>query len=381
MSKILIVDDDKNIHMTIAGILRKEGHEVDFMDNGYKAIEAAEENSYDIALMDIRMPGINGVETFKKFKKISPETTVIMMTAYAVEDLKEEAEKEGAYKIIDKPFDMQGVLNMLDEIGEKNMVMIVDDNTNFRMTLKKSLQGQGFKPVSVENGNKALEVIERKIPDVIILDCKMPGLSGPDTLSKLNKMTEKLNKKPEVILVSGYNDEEEIEKGLSLGAKKFLQKPVDVKALKESIENLISKGAKAEGKDKKPSILVVDDETYFRQMLSEILKDSGYEVEEAENGSMALEKISRGDCNAVLLDIRLPDLSGIEVYEKIKEECPDMKVIMMTAYAKDNMLMDKIKKGGYTCLIKPFKISRLLQMINNIAEGKKEKDENDEGEK
>ncbi|MGM0568223.1 MAG: response regulator [Elusimicrobiota bacterium] len=371
MSKILIVDDDKNIHMTIAGILKKEGHEVDFMDNGYKAIEAVEENSYDIALLDIRMPGINGVETFKKLKKISPETTVIMMTAYAVEDLKDEAEKEGAYKILDKPFDMHDVINVLDEIEDKDVIMIVDDDTNFRSTMKYNLQYQGFKAVDVESGNKALKIVERKLPDVIIMDCKMPGLSGPETLAKMNKIIESYPTKPEVILVSGYNDKDEIDRGLMLGAKKFLQKPINLSELKKNIEMLISKEKKkSKNKKEKYNILVVDDETYFRQMLTDTLSSSGYNVQQADSGQSALEIISHKQCNAVLLDVRLPDINGLEVYEKIKKENPGMKVIMMTAYVKDKSLMEQIKKGGYACLMKPFKTRQMLDMINDITEKK-----------
>lgn len=240
MAKILIVDDDKSIHITIAGILKKEGHEVDVVDDGYSAIESAENSSYDIALIDIRMPGINGVETFRELKKISPETTVIMMTAYAVENLKKEALEEGAHTILNKPFDMQSVINMLEEIEMKNLVLIVDDDLSFRNTVKKNLEKQGFKAVVVESGEVAVNAVQRKQPDIIIVDCKMPGLNGPETIEKINSIVDKSGQNPEVILVSGYDDQKEINRGLALGAKKFLKKPVDMDALKTAIDELVS---------------------------------------------------------------------------------------------------------------------------------------------
>ncbi|GEM_PF-92074 len=371
MSKILIVDDDKSIHVTIAGILKKEGYNVDVMENGYKALEAVKKSSYDIALVDIRMPGINGVETFKKLKNISPETTVIMMTAYALEDLKKEALNEGAYNVIDKPFDMKDLIESLEDIDSRNIVLVVDDDLNFRTTMKYNLEHAGFKAINVENGDKALKAIERKLPDVIILDCIMPGLSGSQTMEKINEMMKNSEKKPEVILVSGYKNNEEIEKGLSLGARKFFEKPLDLEELKNTIEDIIKGNLKKGGKKKK-KILVVDDETYFRNMLSDTLRSAGYSVKEAEDGRKALELMKDDDCKAVLLDIKLPDISGIKIYEKIRRENPEKKVIMMTAYAKDRKLMEEIKQGDYTCLVKPFKTSKLLEMIRDIVENKDE---------
>ncbi len=364
MSKVLVVDDDRSIHVTIAGILRKEGYEVDIMENGYKALEAVKKSSYDIALIDIRMPGINGVETFKKLKEISPETTVIMMTAYAVQDLKKEALDEGAYKVIDKPFDMRKMIEVLKKIDSKNIVLVVDDDMNFRKTLKYNLESQGFKTINAEDGSRALKIIKRKLPDVVILDCIMPGMSGSQTLQKMNQIVHKSGKKPEVILVSGYKNNEEIAKALSLGAKKFFEKPINIGELKENIEKTLS--GRTEGEKRKTgSVLVVDDETYFRNMLVETLRNAGYFVKEAENGKKAIELGAENECMVILLDVRLPDISGFDVYEKIKTNYPEKKIIMMTGYARDDELIREIEKRGCAYLIKPFGLSDILRVIKN----------------
>ena len=118
-SRILIVDDDFGMIETLGDIFSDIGHDTDTAENGFKAIEMAKNKSYDIALIDIKMPGIDGVETFKQLKWISPSTRVMMMTAYVVNDLIEEALKEGAYKIFLKPLDIRDLMDSIDETRAK----------------------------------------------------------------------------------------------------------------------------------------------------------------------------------------------------------------------------------------------------------------------
>jgi two-component system response regulator HydG len=111
--KILVVDDLKSIRLTLSGILEDEGYNVVMAEDGYQAIEAAKQTPFGLIFMDIKMPGINGVQTFREIKKINPEAVVIMMTAYSVEDLVREALEEGAYAVVYKPFDIEEILGMI----------------------------------------------------------------------------------------------------------------------------------------------------------------------------------------------------------------------------------------------------------------------------
>ncbi|MBW2306806.1 MAG: response regulator [Deltaproteobacteria bacterium] len=115
-AQILIVDDDPGMTETLADILCDKGYGVNVAGDGYKAIEKGKEGRYDVALMDIKMPGLNGVETFEKFKQISPLTSVIMMTAYSVGELVKEALMKGAYDVIYKPLDIEKLITMIKAI-------------------------------------------------------------------------------------------------------------------------------------------------------------------------------------------------------------------------------------------------------------------------
>jgi two-component system response regulator HydG len=114
-SRILIVDDDISLCKTLSFILGHKGYAVATAQGGLEAIERVKEQSFDMIFMDIKMLPIDGVETYKRIKKIKPEAPVMMMTAYAVEKLVQKALREGAYGITYKPLDMERVVALIEE--------------------------------------------------------------------------------------------------------------------------------------------------------------------------------------------------------------------------------------------------------------------------
>lgn len=118
-TNILVVDDLRSIRLTLGGILEDEGHNVVIVGDGYRAIEAVRKGHFDVIFMDIKMPGIDGVQTFREIKKIDPKAVVIMMTGYSVEDLVKRAVSEGAYICLYKPFDMERVITLVENIAKE----------------------------------------------------------------------------------------------------------------------------------------------------------------------------------------------------------------------------------------------------------------------
>lgn len=117
--KILVVDDQSGMRETLVDILEEAGYEVDAAGDGYGAIEKTEHQFFDIILMDIIMPGINGVETIREIKKTNKKTEFILMTAYSAEALIEEAFSYGIYQYINKPFPPGQIISLVEEIREK----------------------------------------------------------------------------------------------------------------------------------------------------------------------------------------------------------------------------------------------------------------------
>ncbi|MBF0503660.1 MAG: response regulator [Candidatus Omnitrophica bacterium] len=105
-TKILVVDDDVEFTETLKDLLELEKCDASIIHNGYEALQKVRNEKFDIVLMDIKMPGINGVETLKEIKKIAPRLAVILMTGYSLEALIKDAFKEGALAVLDKPLDI-----------------------------------------------------------------------------------------------------------------------------------------------------------------------------------------------------------------------------------------------------------------------------------
>ena len=114
-TSILIVDDHSAMRSTLRDILQDEGYEVQSASSGEEAVEVFEGGNFDAVLMDVRMQGINGVEAFRRMKSLSNSVKVILMSAFSVDEIKEESLEEGAVAFLPKPLDME---NLIDLIGE-----------------------------------------------------------------------------------------------------------------------------------------------------------------------------------------------------------------------------------------------------------------------
>ncbi|MCX7954459.1 MAG: sigma-54 dependent transcriptional regulator [Bacteroidales bacterium] len=124
-----------------------------------------------------------------------------------------------------------------------------------------------------------------------------------------------------------------------------------------------------------PTILVIDDEKSICKSLKEILEYEGYEVETALNGPEGLNIVKSKEIDLILCDIKMPQMDGIEVLQKVKEEHPQVTVIMITAHGDIDTAVDCIKKGAYDFLQKPLDLNRLLISVKNALDRKNLLDE------
>ncbi len=119
MGKILVVDDERGMREFLTIMLKKEGHDVTSAGGGKEALEYVAQKTYDIVITDVRMPNITGVDVLKTVKESSPETVVIIVTAYASTETAIEAMKQGAYDYITKPFKVEEIKLIVRNALEK----------------------------------------------------------------------------------------------------------------------------------------------------------------------------------------------------------------------------------------------------------------------
>lgn len=107
--RVLVADDELSLRMVLQTALNKAGYEVDTVKNGKEALCMAQENHYDVAILDIRMPEVDGLQAFYEIHKIKPNLPIILMTAFGSSETAVNAMKHGAYDYILKPFNLDEV--------------------------------------------------------------------------------------------------------------------------------------------------------------------------------------------------------------------------------------------------------------------------------
>ncbi|HEY3347564.1 MAG TPA: sigma-54 dependent transcriptional regulator [Nitrospirota bacterium] len=139
MARILVVDDEKGMREMLSIMLGKEGYGVDLAENGQKAIKLLKEDIFDLVITDVRMPKLGGADVLKAVREFSPDTVVIMITAFATAGSAAEAMKEGAYDYIMKPFKVDEIKLVVKNALEKRRLL--EENQLLRRQVEA---GRGF---------------------------------------------------------------------------------------------------------------------------------------------------------------------------------------------------------------------------------------------
>ncbi len=238
-ARILIVDDDPSTVRTTAMILERKGYAVETAENGLEAVNMVEEQDYDVILMDIKMPEMNGVEAHRRIKAIRPETTVVMITAYAVEALIQQALDDGAYGILYKPLDIDKMVAIIEDAHAKRenaLIMVVDDDPETCKTMRGILVEKGYRVLTASTGEQAIAMADENNCDVLFVDMKLPTINGLETYLAIRET----NPKTVAIMMTAYRHEmdELIDLAMQKSASACFYKPLDMNALLTYVEKV-----------------------------------------------------------------------------------------------------------------------------------------------
>ena len=175
--RILVVDDDRDNAASLGELFEIEGHAVKVVHSGEAAITAFVSESFDVAFMDVMMPGKNGVESFLEIRRLRPGARVYMMTGYSVEELLQQAVSGGALGVLEKPFDAGEVLRMTEFVGQgiviANPVTAVD---NAGHLIHRTLCDHGVPSKHVTHESHLDQ--PPHCDEVVVLDTHMPVIDG-----------------------------------------------------------------------------------------------------------------------------------------------------------------------------------------------------------
>ena len=233
---VLVVEDDADLAEAIADALELAGHNPTVAVSGTEAIEQYSRRPFDMTFMDVKLPGINGVETFLTIRKIDPGARAVMMTGYQIDQLLALATDNGAIKVLRKPFAMEAILDTLNEIVPGGLILVADDNPEFVEATRSLLVLHGYDVLVARTGREAVDRVLDSSPDVLLLDLRLPVLHGLDVYLELRKRDRCVP----TIIITGYPKEEvhAIETLKSLEITACLFKPVEPEVLMRAVANI-----------------------------------------------------------------------------------------------------------------------------------------------
>lgn len=203
-SRILVVDDDLDHAESLAVILEMEGHEVTVAGSGEEALEKFSAGEFDLSFLDLKLPGMNGVEVLAEMRRRRPGSRAVLMTGYRVEQLIAQAIDEGALRVLRKPFEIEEVLTLVREIEPRGIVLVADDDPDFAASAKQLLSDAGYRVLVANTGSEAIERATSEPVDVLVLDIRLPVLDGLDVYLELKRRGRELP----TVLVTAYRTEE-----------------------------------------------------------------------------------------------------------------------------------------------------------------------------
>jgi CheY-like chemotaxis protein len=234
--KIMVVDDDPGMRFTLEAIMEDEGYDVIGVEDGHQAIRLAKETHFALIFMDIKMPGINGVDAYREIKRVSPASVVVMMTGYSVPELINKALEEGAYAVLYKPLMVEQVIEIVQAVLKRSFVLVVDDEVVHRATLRAILEESGHEVSEAMDGREAISMVGEKHYRIVLMDIRMPGMDGFTAFAKIREIDPLVK----VIFITGFVLEGPAREALMAGAHTVLAKPVDPESLLTLMKSITS---------------------------------------------------------------------------------------------------------------------------------------------
>lgn len=222
---ILVVDDNEDLLETFSMILRRRGFSVETAPDGVCAVDKYKAHHFDVTLMDIVMPEMNGVEALRRIREINPEATVILMTAYSEDELMRSALAEGARCIVHKPVRIDRMIEMIKEAALGPLILIVDDDDDICQTMTKAFELAGYQVLAAGSGEEAVRIAKERGCQIAFVDVKLPIMNGLETYLKLKQINPGIT----AAMMTGYGDEVKstVGKAIAASAVTCLYKPFD----------------------------------------------------------------------------------------------------------------------------------------------------------
>lgn len=233
---VLIVDDDEDICRNLFDIFNDFGYRVATACDGYSALEKIRAARYEVVVMDLMMPNMDGLSLYRELKRLRPETVALLSTAYPGHPRAEESQGAGIWKIVPKPVDVAQLLALIDEALNQPLVLVVDDDTDHCANLWDLLREQGFRVGMAHDVRTAVDLLHENGFRLILVDMRLPDGDGADVF----RLVRQLEPQARTVIITGFREEvaATVEDLIKEGANAVCYKPLDPAELFATIERV-----------------------------------------------------------------------------------------------------------------------------------------------
>jgi CheY-like chemotaxis protein len=243
-ASILVVDDDVDTCQNLSDILTDMGYHVDTAHDGPTALGLARRRRYDVALLDFKMPGMDGLTLYRELRQVQAETVAIVVTAFAGKTT-EEALAAGAWRVLPKPVDFPRLLALVAQALGQPLVLVVDDDPDLCASLWDLLRERGYRVALAHDDGEAARHLRGRHFKVVLIDMKLPHGDGTTVF----RLVRQANPGARTVVITGARSEADqlLRQVLAEGADAVCYKPFDVPELLQTLSRLA--GGKAAGAD------------------------------------------------------------------------------------------------------------------------------------
>jgi len=383
-SILLIVEDDPHYARILVDLAHDKGFKVLVAGTGAQALEFAKQYQPSAISLDVFLPDTLGWSVLSQLKQ-NPLTRHIPVQIITSDEDRQHGLARGAFSFVTKPASKEGVDAALGRIKEYakrrcKRLLVVEDNASERLSIGELLGHDDIEIATAESGGEALDILRREAVDCVVLDLRLPDMSGFDVLQQLGadgglsevpvvvftgreltpEEDSRLRAMARSIVVKGVESPERLLDETSL----FLHRVVsDLPPEKQKmLERLNSSDEDLVGR----TVLLVDDDARNIFALSSILERHGMQVISASTGREAIEAIkSNGNIALVLMDIMMPEMDGYQTIGRIRGEGAfrRLPIVALTAKAMKGDREKCLEAGASDYLAKPVNTEQLLSVL------------------
>jgi CheY-like chemotaxis protein/signal transduction histidine kinase/HAMP domain-containing protein len=381
---LLVVEDDPHYARVLLNLARDRGFKVVVAKTGADALNLARKHRPTAVSLDVFLPDMLGWTVLNQLKR-DPETRHIPVQILTVEDERQYGLERGAFSFVTKTVTTDGLEAAFDRLknftnSHVRRLLVVEDDPAEQMSVAELLGHGDVEIVTAETGAIALQQLREAEVDCVVLDLKLPDMSGFDLLTEIQR-DPKLRETP-IIVFTGRELSADEEAELRRKAKSIVLKGVRsperlldetalflhrvIADLPQSKQQMISTLHQSDEPLNGRKVLVVDDDIRNIFALNSLLERHNMQVISATNGQEAINLVeSTEDLSLVLMDVMMPEMDGYETMRRIRNK-PQFRMLPIIALTAKAMKGDRekcLEAGASDYVAKPVNTDQLLSLV------------------